>query len=261
MRKLGWLLFPLVFLLSFNAWGARKTADQILKESEAKISALKDVKGKMVQRIRVDDNVVTTTSEIMAKIPDKFYAKIVVPIPGPLKEVMETTCVYDGKVIWYYRVTPEDKSVIKWDLTSEKAKQDIAAAQENFRAIFGTLIPYQLISRAAKEYQLRLLRVKGRGKTARYLIEGVLKEPMKVTKEGPQLPAKVVYEIGVEDGFVYSCKNYDSRGYLLLSIVYKEMKFNTGIPDSQFVFTPPSGVEIFDATELLPQLLSGELGE
>jgi outer membrane lipoprotein-sorting protein len=87
------------------------------------------------------------------------------------------------------------------------------------------------------------------------ILEGKLKGTAKPGSWTLPTPAKVKYYVGAQDGFIYKMEGLDKAGKLILEISHENLKFNAGVPDKVFSFVPPKGVEVFEATEIAPQVI------
>jgi len=228
-----------------------KSVEDVLKLMDEKISQLKDATGIQIVKINFEGNLFTLKNDFEVKIPDKFRIETVVPTFGTT-EVTKVLCVFDGKVIWHYTSSPEEKRVIKWNLSKAEGTAFADKLIERFKNSFSLIIPEKIIKMLSTDYKIEFGGSKiFRGKKV-YIIRGRAQEVMK--SEEVLVPARVEYYIGANDGFIYQMKTVDEKGNLVASIEYKDIKFNTGIPEKDFTFEVPKGAEVFEASEVMKYL-------
>ena len=123
---------------------------------------------------------------------------------------------------------------------------------KRFKDSFSLIIPEKIMKLLSTEYKLEFGGSKiFRGKKV-YIIRGRAEE-VSEEKEIPA-PAVVEYYIGADNGFIYRTRAVDERGNLVASIEYKDVEFNTEIPDTDFTFKVPKGAEVFEASEIIKYL-------
>jgi len=229
------------------------TLEDVVMEMESKLPNLKDAKGTQIVKIYFEGKLHTLRNNFLAKIPDRFKMTTSVPTPGTI-EFTKVLTVFDGKTIWHYTSSPEEKRVIKWDLSTKKGSKFATQYMDRFKDSFSLIVPEKIIKMISADYDIKYVGKKTRGGKRVYVLRGTAKETPESLGEGIPAPAIVEYNIGVKDGFVYLTKAMDSNGKVIVSIAYENLKFNTGISNEEFKFQPPKGVEIFNAEELMEYL-------
>ena len=189
----------------------------------------------------------TLNNYFKAKIPDKFRVETAVPTPGTT-ELTKVLSVFDGKTIWHYTHSPEEERIITWDMSDADASDYF----DRFKDSFSIIVPEKIISMLSVDYDLKFSGSRFfRGKKV-YIIKGIAEKTVEVADI--ESPAMVEYLIGAADGFMYRTRAADSSGKIIASIEYSRVEFNTSIPNSEFTFTPPPDVEVFDAAEIIQEL-------
>jgi len=246
-------LISILFGGTTLSFGERiKSVEDVLKLMDEKIPQLKDATGIQIVKIKFEGNLFTLKNNFEVKIPDKFRIETAIPTFGTT-EITKVLCVFDGKVIWHYTSSPEEKRVIKWDLSKAEGTDLADKLIERFKNSFSLIIPEKIIKMLSTDYNLEFGGSKiFRGKKV-YIIRGKAQKVMK-SEEVP-VPAFVEYYIGANDGFIYQMKTLDEKGNLVASIEYKDIKFNTGIPEKDFTFEVPKGAEVFEASEVMKYLI------
>jgi outer membrane lipoprotein-sorting protein len=88
-----------------------------------------------------------------------------------------------------------------------------------------------------------------------YVLEGRFNEAAQTNQQMAAIAAMVgrtcVY-IGQTDGFVHRMEQYDkSQTNLVMSMEFKNLKFNQAVPDSTFVYQPPANAPVTDLTPMM----------
>jgi outer membrane lipoprotein-sorting protein len=68
-------------------------------------------------------------------------------------------------------------------------------------------------------------------------------------KTFPIIPQKVEFLVYADNGLPYKVQTYGKNDELIMEQTYSNYQLNVDIPDSQFEFTPPEGVQVMDMTE------------
>jgi len=230
---------------------AARTLDEVMANVE-KTAALKDVRGIQIVKFVVEGEAVTARNHFAAKRPDRFRSETRIPIPGA-KSVQKIITVCDGKDIWQY-IMGEDRRVIKMNLSS--AAGQLKDYKKKFLETgYGVVDAEGLIKMAGADYDIKVAGTAKLNGIDMDVIEGTLKPGSKpASGSALQTPVKIRYLISPKDGFVYKTEGFDKAGKSILEISYEGLKFNTGVADKEFTFTPPKGVEVFDAAEVMPHV-------
>jgi len=230
-----------------------KNLTDVMANMEKGITTLKDVQGVQTLKFMVENELVTANNTFKAKSPDKFWSETRIPVAGSRK-VQKVLTVCDGKNVWQYIPGPEDKKVIKMNLSAAAGQLD--AYQKKFMASgYGIVGSEGLLKLANADYDLKVAgaaKIKGMDMD---VLEGTLKGTAKPGSWTLPTPARIKYSVGAKDGFIYKMEGFNKAGKLVLEISHENLKFNAGIPDKVFAFTPPKGVEVFEATEVAPHVV------
>jgi len=64
--------------------------------------------------------------------------------------------------------------------------------------------------------------------------------------------------IGQKDGFLHRLEQFDKSGTnLVMSMDFKNVKFNMDVPDSTFIYQPPAGASVMDMTPMVEMQMGG----
>ena len=259
MRKfLLWGVVAGILLAGGVRTGYARTLNDVMASVEKGVTALKDIKGTQVIKFAFEKDLITAQNIFSAKTPNKFRAETLITVPGK-KQAQKVITVCDGKYVWQHVLPPEEEKVIKMNLA--EAPGVAAKYQKTFMETgYGVVGVEDLLKLAGADYDIKVSgSAKLDGKDVD-VVEGMLKkgsskaDAKAVSGWNLPVPARIKYQIGVKDGFIYKTEGFDKAGKLMLEISYKNLKFNTGLADSQFTFKAPRKVAVIDATEVLPGL-------
>ena len=178
------------------------SAEEIAKKVEEKYNAIKDMKGTVIITTNFKGKKKIEVIKFAMKKPDKYWS-----------DSENYTMVSNGKTMWIY-----DKSrneVIKINLPKEKPKFDYG----------------ELIKDLMKKNEVKLLgseKISGRDC---YVIEVIPKNKTFYVEQ----------KLWIDKEYWHPLKIEINYGEFNSTIEYKDVKFNTGIPDSLFEFKPPKG--------------------
>jgi len=253
MKKVLWVSLA-VLAISFFAGKTlqAKTLEEIMASVQKSADALQTIKGKQNVKFLFEGELITMQNEFMAKTPDKFRSITRIPIPNS-KKTQEILTVCDGTVIYQWTKKPEQEKVIKMTLASVAGKLD--TYQKKFVSSgYGMADPEALLGALGSDYDIKVTGTEKLGALTMDVIQGSLKGTGgKAAKNWLfPTPAKIKYLIG-QDGFIYRIVGTDKAGAVVLDIGYAGLKFNDKtVTDKLFTFKAPKGVEVFEATEIMP---------
>ena len=182
------------------------SAEEIVKKVKEKYNAVEDMKGEVV--ITTDNG--TKRVEVIKfamKKPGKFW-----------QEEDNYTIVSNGKTMWiYYKKMNE---VVKVNLPEKRPKFDYG----------------EIIKDLLKRNEVKLLGSDEMAGRDCYVIEVIPKNKTSYVKQ----------KLWIDKEYWYPLKIEINYGEFNSTIEYKDVKFNTGIPDSFFEFKPPKGAKVVE---------------
>ncbi len=216
MRK-GVVLVLAMLLAGLVLGCTQMSAEEIAKKVEEKYNAIKDMKGTMIIITDFNGKKKVEVIRFAMKKPDKFW-----------QEGENYTMVSNGRITWVY-----DKShneVIKVSTPKERPKFDYG----------------ELVKDLLKGNEIKLLGVEKVAGRDCYVIEVTPKNKTFYTEAKLWIDEKYWYPLKIE-------VNY---GEFNSTIEFKNVQFNTGIPDSFFEFKPPAGAKVIEQKITLPRKLT-----
>ena len=177
---------------------------------------------------------------------EEIESKTIFKKPNMFKETMtrsgkenQTISVSDGETAWSYTPDTNTVTIMKLPKVSEPQKDDYINAVGEF----------------LNDTNVTLLGVEKIDGRNTYLLETIPKE-----KDGDyELAHKTKMWIDEETWMPLRYETYNGDGNQTMKIEIRDLKVNTGIPDSEFKFEIPKGAKIVDLGEIqLPENLSLE---
>ncbi|MCI0706948.1 MAG: outer membrane lipoprotein chaperone LolA [Ignavibacteriae bacterium] len=194
-----------------NVFAQDITVQEITKRLQQRYDSMQDATAKFSQRVKF----------AFSGIEQNFTGTLIMKKPNHYHVVSEhQTLVTDGFSVWSY--SPVNKQVL------------IDRYKENQNS----LSPEKFLLNLPAQYYSTFLESEKLGDKNAYVLKLVPKDDQSFIKS---------VKMWVEDG------SWTVRKVLIVDIndteteyAISEIKLNTRVPDSQFVFTPPAGVEVVD---------------
>ncbi len=202
-----------VLLAGFVLGCTQMNAKEIAKKVEEKYDAIKDMKGTMVITTNFNGKKEVEVIKFAMKKPDKFW-----------EESGNYTMVSNGKTMWIYDKSQNE--VIKVNAL-KKPKFDYGEIIENL----------------LKNNDVKLLGTEKISGRDCYVIEVIPKNKTFYVRQKFWIDKEYWYPLKVEINY----------GMFNTIIEYRDVKFNTGIPDSFFEFKPPAGARVIEQNVTPPK--------
>jgi len=214
VRPLLFFLSILFFILLFTPKLFPLTIEDLTDQLNRKYSSFEDIKMEFTQSISSD--VFESKREFKGKIyiknPDKFRI-----------ETPHQTIVTNGQYIWVY--SEENKQVTK----------------NNFNSTGGILLPYRYLSSFKDDYKAKLDKDEQIKKRGCYKL-------ILTPKDENSFIAKMMVWVDKESLLTLKLRYWDLNDNEV-TFLFKNIKINSKIDDSKFVFKIPFGVELLDLSQ------------
>ncbi|AKB84238.1 outer membrane lipoprotein-sorting protein [Methanococcoides methylutens] len=220
-QKLTILLAITSFLLfSAGCIGEDLTAEQIAEEYKQKMEDLEDFSGTVYTTTYMGEQEMTTISTITQKMPDKMKMVTLQAEQGE-----GTTLVSDGKTMWAYDANQNTVVITELDSIDgyDASQMDYTETIQNF--MDGNEVTFDGMDN-----------VNGR------LSYAISIKPNEDTISGFGFDMKAW--IDKETWMILKYEFDDEDGNLMMVTEFRDLKVNTGIPDSEFVFDIPEGTDV-----------------
>jgi outer membrane lipoprotein-sorting protein len=217
IKRTGILLLVVMLAALFSGCVSEMSADQIVQKMKEKQEGVKDFSATMAFSMSFAGQNIAAKAKIMNKMPDKTRVEYIEP-----SEVAGQVVVSDGTTIWTY--DPKTKIAMK----EEMQKTDMDFQQDYMKPVSELLDNTDITYLGMDKFEGRTVyRVKAVPKNESALIG--IHSSMWVDSE-TWMPLKI--EIA------------DKNDKPITSFEYSDVKFNTGIPDSEFEFKAPQGAKV-----------------
>ncbi len=193
------------------------SADQIAARMEAKQESIKDFSATMVMTSSFAGETENTQVKIVTKTPDKTRSEFIEP-----SELAGTVMVRNGSTMWMY--DPAKKQVTKMELPED----------EPFEMDY-TKIVRDLMD----ENDISIEGIEDVGGRSTYVIEATPRDESK-----RKFISKTRVWVDRENWMLLGTEMYDADGNPMVKVEYRDITFNIGIPDSEFIFEVPEGAEV-----------------
>ena len=209
------------------------SAEQIAAKMTAQQESIEDFSATMVMTSSFGGETDTTQMKIMTKMPDKTRSEIIEPA-----ELAGTLTVRNGNTMWMY--DPAKNQVTKMTLPEDEA------FEMDYTKIIKDLMDENDISYKGTE------NLDGR---STYVIEATPKDESK-----REFFSKTCVWVDRENWMLLGMEMYDQDGNPMVKVQYEDVTFNTGIPDSEFIFEIPEGAEVVESAleERMPEKMTLE---
>ena len=196
------------------------SADQIAARMEAKQESIGDFSATMVMTSFAGETE-TTHAKIMTKMPDKTRSEFIEPA-----EFAGTVMVRNGSMMWMY--DPAKNQVTKMELP------DIG--DEPFEMDYT-----ELVRDLMDENDISYKGTENVGGRSTYVIEATPKD-----EANRKFISKTRIWVDHENWMLIGTEMYDADGNPMVKVEYRDVTFNTGIQDSEFIFEVPEGAEVVE---------------
>ncbi len=219
IKRTGIVLLAVIIIALISGCTANMSAEQIATQMKEKQDSIKDYSATMVITSAHDGKNETTVAKLINKMPGKSRFEYLEPA-----EMAGLVMVNDGKTIWSY--DPKKNEVIKMDIP--EINNTNPSEQDYIQSIRELLNQTDISYQGTDKFEGRSV----------YLIRAAPK------KEDTLLGLHFSMWVDSENWMPLKMETFDKNDTLLSSIEYRDIKFNTGIPDSEFEFKIPEGAKV-----------------
>ena len=212
------------------------TADQIATRMEAKQESIEDFSATMVMTTSFGGETETMRAKIMTKQPDKSRFEYIEPA-----ELAGMVMVTNGSTMWRY--DPARNRVTKMELR----ETECGPFDMDYTEIIRSLLNETDLSYEGTES------VNGRSAYVLNITPGDETELV-------QDISNTRVWIDCENWMLLGMEMYDPDGNLAVKAEYRDITFNTGIPDSEFIFEVPEDAVVVEESfeDRIPQEMTLE---
>ncbi len=232
MKQIAAVLLVLAAVL-ISGCTEQMSADQIAARMEAQHESIEDFSATMVMTSSFAGETENTRVLIMTKTPDKTRSELIEPA-----ELAGTVMVRNGSTMWTY--DPAKNQVTKMVLPEDEP------FEMDYTELVKNLMDENEISYKGTE------NLYGR---STYVIEATPRD-----EADREFSSKTRVWVDCENWMLLGTEMYDNDGNPVMKVQYMDVTFNTGIPDSEFIFEIPEGVEVVEESfeDMMPEEMTLE---
>jgi len=237
----------LTLLGLFARAGSSKTVDEVLQFTVEKSKAYKDWTADVVQTISMGAGEMQQRGTMAFKIPSRMRMLLTMEMMG---QSMTNLIVYgaDG-VMWTEINAMGQRQVMKIDAEGMKAAMARAGADSQNPLDAGD--PTKQLDAMKQMFDFSMGADEELEGQPMYVLLGKAKNAPAATKVAfPQGGAARIL-IGQKDGFIHKIEMLDEAKKPVMVHEFRKLKFDTNVPDTEFQYTPPDGVQVMDMSKML----------
>lgn len=248
-----------IITFSFTFPVAAPAADDVrvlLKDTFARLEAYRSCSADFVQSINMMGNQMEAGGRFLWRDSREMRMEMEMSSAAGAQQIV-MVMGQDG-LMWQDMTVGGQRRVMKIDMNQLPAGAMMRMNQNPA----DQMDPRKQLEQMEKNFDLALVGEDELEGVAVYVIDGT----PKTESDNPQL--KVIAEqmgrqriyLGQEDGFARKIETYAKDGQtLVMSMQFKNLKFNEELADSLFAFTPPEGVPVLDMAEMMKRAHGGAL--
>ena len=209
------------------------SADEIASMMEAKQESIKDFSATMVMTSSFGGEDMTMRATMVTKPPDKNRIEYTEPA-----ELAGTVMVTNGSTMWTY-------DSAKNQVTKMALPEDMPSEMDYT----------ELVKNLLDENDISYKGTENVGGRSAYVIDAT-------PKDGGEIGIITRMRVWVdrENWMLIGIEVYDKDDNLFSKVEYRDIMFNTGIPDSEFIFETPEGATVVETSleDMIPKEMTLE---
>jgi outer membrane lipoprotein-sorting protein len=209
------------------------SADEIASMMEAKQESIVDFSATMVTTSSYSGDDMTMQARMVTIPPDKSRVEYIEP-----SELAGTVTVTNGSTMWTY--DPAKNQVTKMALPEDMPSE----------------MDYtQIVRDLLDENDISLEGIEDVGGRSTYVIEATPKN-----ESNREFISKTRVWVDRENWMLLGIEMYDADGNPMVNVEYRDITFNTGVLDSEFIFEIPEGAEVVETSleDMMPKEMTLE---
>jgi len=225
--KIKFILFFISLVILVSGCEDKLSAEEIVEQVQEKEANLEDYSGTMCTTVYLNgEKNLEEETRIIYKKPNLMKTIVV-------EDGKDVESVSDGEFAWSYDAKTNT-------VTKMKLPEEPLLTEKDFVNIIGNLV---------NESEVSMLGVEAVDGRSAYVLEA---RP-KTEENESELISRTKIWVDRETWMVLKSSIYNNEGNLILEVEMRDLKINTGIPDSKFKFEIPEGakVETLDLDEEL----------
>lgn len=228
-----------------------KTAQEIMDFSTAKSAGYKTWSADYSQRMNMLGGQMSVDGQMIQKLPHKLWMYANVPMMGQQSKM--TIVMGDDGILWEVMDIGAQRQIIKMDMSKVMSN---AASQAGLKINpLDQMDPSKQWENSKQLFDFTTTNPQELDGQPMFVMEGVWKQAALTNQQMAMIVGMVGKSrvfIGQHDGFLHRMEQFDkSKTNLVMSMEFKNLKFNEDVPDSTFAYQPPANVQVMDMTPML----------
>ena len=222
------IVLAVVLLAGCIDQASEMSADEIASMMEAKQAEIMDFSATMVMTSSYGGEGMTMQATMVTIPPDKSRVEYIEPA-----ELAGMVMVTNGSTMWTYDPTNNQ-------VTEMALPDDMPSGMDYTQIVKGIL----------DENDISLEGIEDVGGRSTYVIEATPKNESNRT-----LISRTRVWVDRENWMLLGTEMYDADGNPMVKVEYRDITFNTGISDSEFIFEAPAGAEVVETSleDMMPR--------
>jgi outer membrane lipoprotein-sorting protein len=237
-----------------------KTTPEVLEFSSAKMASYKTWSADYLQSLNMPGGEMAVSGRMLQKPPHRMWMQLTMPMMGQQGKM--TMVLGEDGVLWQIMEIANRPQIMKADMN--KVKSDTASLTGGKFDPLDQMDPSRQWETSRKMYDFKLVTARERDGPGVYVLEG-LSKPSSATNQLMAAQAaglgKMRVSLGKDDGFIHRMEMYDkSLTNVVTTMEFKNLKFNTDIPDATFVYEPATNAAVRDITAMFEMQVRARQG-
>ena len=228
-----------------------KTSQEIMDFSTSKTSAYKTWSADYTQTMSMFGGQMNVNGQMIQKPPHQMRVQADMPMMGQQSKV--TMVMGDDGVMWEVMDMGPQHQIIKMDMS--KVMSNATAQTGMMVNPLKQMDPSKQWETSKQLIDFNVAKSQELDGQPMYVMEGGWKQVALTNQQMAMvvgLVGKMRVFIGQNDGFLHRVEEFDkSKTNLVMTMELKNLKFNQNVPDSTFVYHPPTNAPVMDMTPML----------
>ncbi|MCK4905665.1 outer membrane lipoprotein carrier protein LolA [bacterium] len=227
-------IFIIVLFISTGFACADQKTEELISKIQAQAKTINSYSSDLTMNMQIMGQRIIYTGKLSFKKPNKSRMEM----SGKIGHVdIKQIIISNGKTAWTYH--PNMKMARKIDLGKLVAETGDETKQRNG----DPSNPFQSLKRNSITY-IRTEKIDDKNV---YLFQGT--PEISGIEDLALVPEKVEIGIYADNGMISKMVMLDKEDKEMMSQYYSNIQLNVKIPDSEFEFTPPEGIQVMDMTD------------
>jgi len=196
------------------------------------------------QNMNMMGSQMTINGQMVQKPPRKIWLNLEMPMMGQQGK-MQMVMGDDG-IMWQVMDMGGQHQIMKMDMN--RITSNSAAATGLKINPLEQLDPSKQWEASKQMYDFHVIKGRELDGQPMYVMEGTWKQSALTNRSLAAVPSqvgKMRVTIGQSDGFVHRMEQYDkSLTNIVMAMEFTNLKFNTAVPDSLFIYQPPTNAPV-----------------